>query len=255
MKQRFYTMVRERGFTEHHFLHAKSGAGFFRKVKAEGRLDAPAASIRSLQELYTLSVFWFAGSQNPRQGLAKAPRAFSRNGRAGFTLVETLVAITVLLLAIVGPMTIASRGLQSAFFAKEQLTAVYLAQEGVEIVRSIRDQNALDGAPWLTGLDTCINDICGVDVRNLATPIDCNPASACILNYDDGTLGNDRGAYTHENVGSPSAYTRHVRVNSVSAVEAEIVVEVTWETGIFVAGGTKTVTLQSRIFDQYATTP
>jgi prepilin-type N-terminal cleavage/methylation domain-containing protein len=47
----------------------------------------------------------------------------------GFTLVETLVAVTVLLLVIVGPMTVAQKGIQNAYFANEQVTAVFLAQE------------------------------------------------------------------------------------------------------------------------------
>jgi prepilin-type N-terminal cleavage/methylation domain-containing protein len=49
----------------------------------------------------------------------------------GFTLVETLVAITILLVAIVGPMTIAARGLQTAFFAREQITAYFCKRNSV----------------------------------------------------------------------------------------------------------------------------
>ena len=35
----------------------------------------------------------------------------------GFTLVETLVAITILVVSIAGPITIASKGMSSAVFA------------------------------------------------------------------------------------------------------------------------------------------
>ena len=65
---------------------------------------------------------------------------YSKNG---FTLVETLVAITVLLMVIIGPMTIAQKGIQQAYFATEQATAVFLAQEAIEAVRELRDNVAL----------------------------------------------------------------------------------------------------------------
>ena len=66
-----------------------------------------------------------------------------RNTERGFTLVETLVAITILLIVIVGPMTIASRGMQTAFYAGDQTTAIYLAQEGIEHIQRLRDDTAL----------------------------------------------------------------------------------------------------------------
>ncbi len=177
----------------------------------------------------------------------------------GFTLIETLVAITILMLAIVGPMTIASRGLHSAFFAKDQFTAVYLAQEAMELARAVRDGNALEGGStdWLAGFGTnCKNaNGCRVDVRSSPIVFNGNcSGNACRLNYDSGTLGTLPGVYTHQIGGNISAspFTRIVKVNEiVNYVEAEIVVTVSWQTGLF-AGGTKTVTLQSRIFNQYA---
>ncbi|MHB8660533.1 MAG: type IV pilus modification PilV family protein [Minisyncoccota bacterium] len=59
--------------------------------------------------------------------------------RAGFTLVEALVAIAILKKAIAGAMYAANRAIVAAEIAQEQLTASYLAQEGIEYVRSMRD--------------------------------------------------------------------------------------------------------------------
>ena len=61
----------------------------------------------------------------------------------GYSLVEVLVAIAILMLAIVGAMTIASKGLQSSFYAREQNIAFFLAQEGTEAVMTIRNEFAL----------------------------------------------------------------------------------------------------------------
>lgn len=56
-----------------------------------------------------------------------------------FTLIETLIAVTLLSIAIVGPLVTASRALLAAYIARDQLTASYLAQEGVEYIRIMRD--------------------------------------------------------------------------------------------------------------------
>ena len=59
--------------------------------------------------------------------------------RRGFTLVETLVAISIITIAIVGPLLTASRTLVAAYTARDQLTASYLASEASEYVRFMRD--------------------------------------------------------------------------------------------------------------------
>ncbi len=57
----------------------------------------------------------------------------------GFTLVETMVAVAILALAVSGPLFAASRALVAADISQGQLTASYLAQEGIEYVRAMRD--------------------------------------------------------------------------------------------------------------------
>lgn len=166
----------------------------------------------------------------------------------GFTLVETFVAISILVVAIVGPMTIAARGLQSAFFARDQMTAVYLGQEAVEIIRSVRDQNALLGQSWLAGIPASCSsgDGCGIDVRDGSFRA-CAPVSNCQLLYDDSPLAGNRGVYTYES-GTPSVFTRVIHVEETSAdQEAEITVEISWQSPLTA----KTVTVQSLIFNQY----
>lgn len=56
-------------------------------------------------------------------------------GQQGFTLIETLVGVTILLVAVVGPLFIAFQGVKLSYFARDQVIASYLAQEGIELVR------------------------------------------------------------------------------------------------------------------------
>ena len=56
----------------------------------------------------------------------------------GFTLIETLVAITILMISIVGPLTIAQKSLKAALQAKDQVFATYLAQSIMEDIKRSR---------------------------------------------------------------------------------------------------------------------
>ncbi len=73
------------------------------------------------------------------------PSARGRKKRAGFTLIESLVAISILVGAVVGPLTLISRSIFSVRDAKDKLIAANLAQEGIEIIRGFRDSNVLRG--------------------------------------------------------------------------------------------------------------
>jgi len=75
--------------------------------------------------------------------------------KQGFTLMEAIVAITVITVGIVGVLSLVSQTISSSTFSKDKLVAAYLAQEGIEIVRNIRDTNwLLTGANWNDGLGT-----------------------------------------------------------------------------------------------------
>jgi len=79
---------------------------------------------------------------------------FPRIERArGMTLIETLVAITILSLSIIGPMALTMQSLSSAYYARDQVIAANLAQEAIESVRAVRDGNILSIA--LSSSATC----------------------------------------------------------------------------------------------------
>ena len=152
----------------------------------------------------------------------------------GFTLVETLVAISVLLLVIIGPMTVAQKGIQNAYFANERATAVFLAQEAIEEVREYRDAEALnefhggdgDTTDWISGAK---NDL------------EC---SNCKL-YLDG------GRYT-ESGSAESDFSRTVVITNEGGGIVSVDVTVLWESYIFGGGAsTREVKLQTWIYDQY----
>ncbi len=177
--------------------------------------------------------------------------------RGGFTLVETLVAVTVLLLVIIGPMTVAQKGIQNAYYANEQVTAVFLAQEAIEAVRELRDSDALeaydDPTPgddtwnWYGNLNSqCTNGTgCAYDVTtgNLET---CVSNNSCRLRKDSNNT------YNYEVGGVDSPFTRRVYVGSSVNDWVPVTVEVTWTSRIFDgSANNRSVKLQSWIYDHY----
>ena len=75
------------------------------------------------------------------------------NFKNGFTIVEMLVAISILLIGVLGPLGVASRGISDGIYAKNQIAATYLAQEAMEVFINTRDTNLLLAHQWLTGID------------------------------------------------------------------------------------------------------
>lgn len=92
-----------------------------------------------------------------------------RRTSAGFTLVETMVAVSIIMLSIAGPVYTAQRSIIAATTARDQLIASYLAQEGIEYMRMLRDYEYLSEVqassypsspnPTLDGWDQYLNHL------------------------------------------------------------------------------------------------
>lgn len=72
----------------------------------------------------------------------------------GFTLLETIFAVIVLMIGILSVIALLVFNISQANNFKNRIIAYNLAQEGIEIVKNIRDTNWLSGAPvvWNSGL-------------------------------------------------------------------------------------------------------
>ncbi|MDB5265561.1 MAG: seg [Parcubacteria group bacterium] len=151
--------------------------------------------------------------------------------KKGFTLVETLVAISILMVSIVGPMYSVFQAVQTTYIARDQLIATALAQEGIEYVRHHRDNNSLynlknPGSPvsWMNGLSACTGQNCMVDViaSDSVPPVTCSGTCSPL---DNATVAP---FYYNYISGTPSRFTRTVRINTVSANEVVVTSTVSW---------------------------
>lgn len=148
--------------------------------------------------------------------------------RGGFTLIETFVAISILLVAVSSALTLSSRGLAAAFSARDQMIAFYLSQEAIEYVRYIRDGNTLSGVNWLTDLSECVGASCTVDVR-AASPAEGTTvcAGAC-----PGIRFNETsGMYGYDSAFSPTPFIRSISLTRITDDEMLLAVSVSWRSG------------------------
>jgi len=72
--------------------------------------------------------------------------------KKGFTLIEMVVSIFIIVIAVVGILQVTSKYVQKTKLEKEAYVAALLGQEAIEIVKNIRDTNWITLATWNTGL-------------------------------------------------------------------------------------------------------
>ena len=80
---------------------------------------------------------------------------FSKKTSSGFTLIEVLVAVTVIITVVFAPISIVSEYLSRNTLTTEHVQASLLAQEVVEFVRCSRDSRLLSGGfDWFSNIYT-----------------------------------------------------------------------------------------------------
>lgn len=173
--------------------------------------------------------------------------------RRGFTMIETLVAVFILMLSITGPLYFVSQSLQSAYYARDQVTAFYLTQESVELIKNIRDTNALtatcdEAQYWLSCNDHTVDDLTACTgtygcVVGLTATKDVYVAgcsndadSDCVLRQNTGS--NDlEFSYSGGSGWAPARFQKRVYIEIkndppyAGGSEAEVVVRVNWRSG------------------------
>jgi type II secretory pathway pseudopilin PulG len=169
--------------------------------------------------------------------------------RGGFTLIETLIAVLLLVTAIAGPLTLAAKALSGALIARDEMVAFYLAQDAIEYVRYVRDSNKLATPPnsWLTGLSDCTGAAgCAVDPTSGAVTA-CSGTCPYLKKHDDGS-GAKYFSYTLGSV-TPQRFLRTITLASPASgatTEEILTVSVSWRAQ---SGVTRTIVVRENLFD------
>lgn len=149
------------------------------------------------------------------------------------TLIETLVAITILTVAIVAPMSLTMQSLSAAYYARDQIAAFNLGQEAIESVRSIRDGNILRIAYDQPDANCApMTLLCGIPIGTPFT-IDTRNNGIATCTGTCPYLQTDGDLYGYQSGWENTGYRRTVEAEYIEGTQDEIRVTVTveWTTG------------------------
>ncbi len=168
---------------------------------------------------------------------------------SGFTLIEALVAVAIVLLGVTVAFSSAQFGLSSTSAVRNRVTAMYLAQEAIEGVKNLKDSNVLKRsagitpAPdWLAGINpdgtnmpcsSLSNQTCGYVIGDATTPgsfarcttLQTSSQGCAVLNTT--TSGADLYEQTATAGGTDTGFVREIWVEeTVDDAEARVTVVV-----------------------------
>ncbi len=181
---------------------------------------------------------------------------------AGFTIVETLISITLFSIAITGVITVAAKGGVNSIALKNRVIATYLADEGIELMRGMRDtevlRNSSETDGWLRftadAITKCASTPCDIDGADSA-----HPTSPIFPQFDNFitsgavTVSGVTGTYYplyydsmtgfYGNLYVPNGATpfyRALSVTSLSTDELQVTSTVVWKEGTSIQSLTQT---------------
>ncbi len=174
---------------------------------------------------------------------------------------ETMIAIAIFSISIIAVMSVLSDGVSDTTYAKKKILAAYLAQEGIEYARNIRDTYVLYSATGTIGWNAfnakmigpgalcdqpngCYLDDRDINYSNQVQPmtgiyvVACGPTCAPLL-YDSTT-----GKYNYGS-GVNSGFVRKISTVQFSSGETKVFSTVSWTQG----SGTYRLTFSENLFN------
>lgn len=148
------------------------------------------------------------------------PPPFFNNSIKGFTLLEMIIVIFVILVGLTGASSLITQTINSMANYSSKLIAAYLGQEGIEIVRNIRDGNWLEQrtattTPWNDGLSAGDWEIDYNDSQ-----LTSYTGRALKVGYD--------GFYNYE-TGTTTSFKRKITITPSGDDILKISVQIQWE--------------------------
>lgn len=142
-----------------------------------------------------------------------------QTGKKGFTLLEMMIAIVVITVGVIAIMSLIHRAALGSQLASSRVAAAYLAQEGLEIVRNIRDSN------WLAQRE---NSEVVWDQNLQSGNWEAEFSGLTLTPFQNRNLKIDGGFYNYSS-GQDTKFKRKITVAKPSSNVLEVSVEISWQ--------------------------
>lgn len=158
----------------------------------------------------------------------KEPRGKSEKNKplTGFTILELIITIAVLSVGMLSVFGIFYSLSSLSYTASSRLTAIYLAQEGLEIIRNIRDNNFIAAVVWSTGLTNCTAG-CQADYKT-GTAVEAAPNQLQAYSGANFLKINSDGFYSYD-AGTATIFTRKITITQPMGTDTmKVDVQIFW---------------------------
>jgi Tfp pilus assembly protein PilV len=151
-------------------------------------------------------------------------KKISQKKYPAFSFIEVMMAIFVIAIGILGTFTPLEKAIIQSHESRNQIAASLLAQEGIELIRNLRDNSALQGNKAFEKFPNNDNTGCTVDVDS---DLDCSATDYKINESASGFLAHNAGTATRWSRSMDIEYSP-IGENKDGANSAKISVKVWW---------------------------
>lgn len=176
----------------------------------------------------------------------------------GFLLPDVMIAVFVSTVAIVAILAALAPTLRGEFYKRDEIIATGLAQEGIELVRNVRDNNwktcAVSGETPCSAYKTAFeapfpdpssSSLCiDSSMDFLATGFNSSQIT-CAQSGGDILSTDDFGKYTYSGGSKASKFKREIIVSGSGTDKRSVTSTVTWDSG----GSSHEVSISNTLYD------
>lgn len=140
--------------------------------------------------------------------------------RKAFSLVEIIIILFIISMGMLGVLSLIIQNIQAQTYNKNNLIAYQLAQEGVELIRMVRDSNWRNGRAFTNGLP---RENLLMDFEDAEPHAVSESAQGYLLR-----LGDD-GFYRHDSADPSSGFSRLITLSALDGDSLQVDVKITWQ--------------------------
>lgn len=134
-----------------------------------------------------------------------------QNNKRGFSMMEVVFSVFILSVGLVAAIGLIVSSIKNSIDSRNHIIASQLAQEGVELVRNVRDNS------WADGKIAFLDFKSGIGKDNCIIDKDSDDVKTCAASPDHKKLYYFNDFYVHNDDGSETRFQRRIKLEYYDA--------------------------------------